>query len=92
MQGLGGVNTPTVSYAVIGDCNVGRPRWVESTSVTERDSIDLRALKPDSESPRLCTLKEADDLRKDIPCKACIEVFDRSACQRLGRPVVIVCI
>ena len=46
MQGLGplgGVNTPTMSYAVIGDCNVGRPRWGETTGVTERDSIDLRA-------------------------------------------------
>jgi hypothetical protein len=38
----------------------------------------------DSESPWLCTLKETDDLRKDIPCKACIEVFDRPAGQRLG--------
>jgi hypothetical protein len=43
MQGLSGVNLPTVSYAVIGNCSVGKPRWPhETTDVNERDSIELR--------------------------------------------------
>lgn len=35
----------------------------------------------DSESPGLCALKEANDLGKEVPRKARIEVFDGSACQ-----------
>jgi hypothetical protein len=43
MQGFSGVKTPTVSYAVIGDCSLGSPWWSpETTDVNERDSIELK--------------------------------------------------
>lgn len=35
----------------------------------------------DGESPGLFALKEPDNLGQEVPRKACIEVFDGSACQ-----------
>jgi hypothetical protein len=61
MQGLGGVNTPTVSYAVIGNCNVGRPRLPpETTDVNERDSIELKLNSQAPCSRRVAEKEEVD--------------------------------
>lgn len=62
-----------------------------STSLTSGEFLALLCRKgpylhhairlSDGESPGLCALKKPDDLGKEVPRKACIEVFDGSACQ-----------